>query len=114
MESLTETRLDPLYVQIWLTKGKQNEATDRNQIGATLCKIWFTKEKQRLEPLTETRWEPFYVKSGLLNVNKTLIINFIKQMFLIWSWHKNELLRLHTATLVIVQIRILTIIVRLV
>ena len=35
MESLTETRLDPLYVQIWLTKGKQNEATDRNQIGAT-------------------------------------------------------------------------------
>ena len=68
MESLTETRLDPLYVQIWLTKGKQNEATDRNQIGATLCKIWFTKEKQRLEPLTETRWEPFYVKSGLLNV----------------------------------------------
>ena len=83
MESLTETRLDPLYVQIWLTKGKQNEATDRNQIGATLCKIWFTKEKQRLEPLTETRWEPFYVKSGLLNVNKTLIINFIKQIFLI-------------------------------
>ena len=58
-ESLTETRLDPLYVQIWLTKGKQNE------------------------PMTETRWEPFYVKSGLLNVKKTLIINFIKQIFLI-------------------------------